>query len=295
MPEYLAQVLEFQLFTLAGTPVTLGTLVTALIILLVAYAISRVMQRSSVRLMNRQGLMRDAGTQAAVRRLLHYVVMLVGLGIALDTIGIDLGALFAAGAFFAVAIGFAMQNIAQNFVSGVILLMERSIKPGDILDVNGTVVRVSELRIRATLARTRDDEELIIPNSVLVQSTVKNYTLRDSVYRVRASVGVHYGSDLKLVFETLQHVAARQTWRTQDQDPRVLLLGFGNSSVDFEVSVWIDNPWDARVYLSQLNDALWWALKDAGITIAFPQLDVHFDDGVSVPARARGEGSRTSA
>src|SRR4030095_8726722 len=102
--------------------------------------------------------------------------IVVGLTLALHLAGIKLGAVFAAGAVFAVGLGFAMQNIAQNFVSGVILLVERSIEPGDVIEVNTQVVRVHQMGIRATLVRTLDDEDMIVPNSILVQTTVKNYT-----------------------------------------------------------------------------------------------------------------------
>jgi small-conductance mechanosensitive channel len=273
------EVLEWQLFTLSGTPITVGTLLMAALLILVSYAISRVVQQVISSTFERQQV-EDRGTLHVARRLVHYLIMLVGIGVALDTVGIQLTALFAAGAIFAVGIGFAMQNIAQNFVSGVILLIERTIKPGDVLEVEKTVVRVVQMGIRATLARTRDDEDLIIPNSVLVQSTVKNYTLRDSLYRLRVPVGVVYSSDMALVFKTLKAVADRQEWRRSEKEPLVMLTTFGNSSVDFEVSVWINDPWSARQAISKLHDAIWWALKDVGVTIAFPQLDVHFDPPV---------------
>jgi len=272
----LQRVLDWHLFELGGTPVTVITLVTALILVLVSYGLSHLIQRVLGRAMRRRQLA-DLGTVHVAQRLLHYTIMLVGVGVALDTMGIELGALFAAGAIFAVGLGFAMQNIAQNFVAGVILLIERSIKPNDVLEVEGLVVRVVQMGIRATLARTRDEEELIIPNGVLVQSTVKNYTLRDSLYRLRAQVGVVYGSDMAQVAQTLKAMADKLTWRRVEKDPLVLIIGFGDSSVNFEVSVWIDDPWSARPYMSKLNDAIWWALKDNDIVIAFPQLDVHFD------------------
>jgi len=282
--------LEWQLFTLSGTPITVGTLLTAAVLILVSYAISRFVQHVISSTLERRQV-EDRGTLHVARRLVHYLVMLVGIGVALDTLGIQLTALFAAGAIFAVGIGFAMQNIAQNFVSGVILLIERTIKPGDVLEVEKTVVRVVQMGIRATLARTRDDEDLIIPNSVLVQSTVKNYTLRDSLYRLRVPVGVVYGSDMALVFKTLQAVADRQDWRHHARDPLVLLTAFGNSSVDFEVSVWVNDPWSARQATSKLHDAIWWALAESGVTIAFPQLDVHFDPPVVESVRRLGSPS----
>ncbi|HEX9564722.1 MAG TPA: mechanosensitive ion channel domain-containing protein [Gemmatimonadaceae bacterium] len=268
--------LEIELFTLGGVPMTVGTLLTALLIIAIAWVGSRVLQRSVRRALERRGWAQD-GSISVGQRLAHYLVMLVATGIALDTAGIELATLFAAGAIFAVGLGFAMQNIAQNFVSGIILLIERSIKPGDILEVGGAVVKVERLGIRSTLARSRDEEQLIIPNSMLVQSTVKNFTLHDSLFRVRATVGVSYASDLEVVQDVLTRAARAVPWRQTAPDPRILLLGFGNSSVDYEVSVWVDDPWEARTLLSALNQAIWWGLKEAGVTIAFPQMDVHFD------------------
>lgn len=277
--ELLREILDFRIVEFGGTPVTVGSLLGSLLVVLFAYILSRTAQRVTARAMSERK-MAGRGTLIVVQRLLHYTIMLVGMGIALDTVGFKLGTLFAAGAIFAVGLGFAMQNIAQNFVSGIILLIERSIKPDDVLEVQGLVVRVIEMGIRSTLARTRDDEELIVPNSVLVQSSVKNYTLRDSVYRLRASVGVVYGSDMKLVLQTLTRVAERIEWRNQEYDPRVLMTAFGSSSVDFDVSLWIDDPWLAPMRRSELLQAIWWALKDVGVVIAFPQLDLHLDPPV---------------
>jgi len=134
--------------------------------------------------------------------------------------------------------------------------------------------------IRATIARSLDEEEIIVPNSAIVQSTVTNYTLRDSLYRLRCTVGVTYGSDMARVKEVLQKVAEGISWRTQMRDPMVLLTEFGNSSVNFEVSIWMEDPWRIRSARSEVHEGIWWAFREAGITIAFPQLDVHFDPPV---------------
>ena len=173
-----------------------------------------------------------------------------------------------------------MQNIAENFVSGIILLVERSIKPGDIIEVEKDVVKVIKMGIRSTLVRTRNEEELIVPNAILAQAMVKNFTFSDSSYLLKAQVGVTYDSDMKLVKEVLDKAANSVTWSDKSQTPRVLMTEFGDSSVNFSVFVWINEPWPARRFLSDLNETIWWSLKDAGITIAFPQLDVHFDPEV---------------
>jgi small-conductance mechanosensitive channel len=272
--------LDARLFEIGGTSITIATLVTFTLIVLVTIIISWVIQRGTTRALAVRGV-KDEGSVGVARRLVHYLVMAIGLGIGLQTMGIDISALFAAGAVFAIGLGFAMQNIAQNFVSGVILLLERAIKPGDVLRVEGQLVKVTKMAIRATHARTLDDEEIIVPNSAIVQSTVTNYTLRDSLYRLRCPVGVRYDSDMRVVRQTLEKVASEVPWRLKEKEPVVLLTEFGSSSVDFEVSVWIDDPWTARRMKSALFESIWWALEEAGVVIAFPQLDVHFDPPVN--------------
>ncbi|CAN5746433.1 hypothetical protein BH23GEM11_BH23GEM11_09410 [soil metagenome] len=156
------------------------------------------------------------------------------------------------------------------------------------------MVRVLKMGIRTTIARTRDDEEIIIPNATLVQSTVTNYTLDDPIFRVRADVGVHYGSDMREVRSALLRAAEQMDWRLQERAPVILLTDFGASSVDWQVSLWCDNAWKAPRVQSDLREAIWWALKEADIEISYPQMDVHFDRDVSagfarMSASANGE------
>jgi small-conductance mechanosensitive channel len=271
---------DVRLFELGGTPVTVATLVIFLIIVLVTLGVSRVL-RGVLERVARDRRVVDEGSIGVTSRLLHYAVLITGFAVALNTIGVNLTALFAAGAIFAVAIGFAMQNLTANFVSGVILLFERAVKPGDIVEVDGQMVRVTRMGIRATVARTLNEEDLIIPSSQLVQSTVKNFTLRDSIYRLGTTVGVTYESDMALVRKVLEETLDGLDWRSKKYEPAVLMREFGNSSVDFAISVWIADPWKRYRRLSDLHEAVWFALREAGVTIAFPQLDVHFDSPVT--------------
>jgi small-conductance mechanosensitive channel len=280
---------DVRLFEISGTPVTIATLAVFVIVLLATLLIAQLLQRLFVRAFTARG-QQDEGSIAASARLIRYGVWVTGLAVAVHSVGINLTALFAAGAVFAVAIGFAMQNIAQNFVSGVIVLAERAIKPGDVLEVDGRLVQVKDMGIRATIARTLDEEDIIIPNSQLVTTSVTNYTLRDSRYRLRARVGVTYSSDMARVREVLESTAAGLDWRSQEERPRILLVDFADSAVVWEVSVWMHSPWQMASRRSDLNEAIWWALKDAGITIAFPQVDVHFDPPVSAALETLGAG-----
>lgn len=288
------EVLHVELIKIGTTEVTVSTLLTAVLVLVLSFWLSRLIRRAMVRRV-KESSVPERGSMAVTARLVHYTIVLVGIGIALSTLGVQLGALFAAGAVFAVAIGFAMQTISQNFVAGVILLFERSIKPGDIVEVEGRIMSIRELGIRATIARGLNEEDLIIPNSVLVQATVKNYTLRDALYRIDAEVGVTYGSDMADVRRVLEETAQAVEWRTRDNDPVILMKEFGASSVNFVVSVFTENPWNLRQQRSALNEAIWWALKEAGITIAFPQLDVHVDRALTQALARRGSASAGDA
>jgi len=270
--------LDFTLFRIGNTPLTVGTLLTAFATVLVTLVVTAALDRFVKRRFAAQGVAGKGGAVAV--QLLHYATLAVGFSIAAQTIGINLSALFAAGAVFAIGFGFAMQNIAQNFVAGVIILVERTIRPGDIIEVEGQVARVEEIGIRSTRVRTRFDVDIIVPNALLVQTNVKNYTLSDSDYRVHIDVGVTYAADVPTVADILQRAATTISWRVATKPPIVLLTAFGNNAVNFEVSVWCDDPWSARIRQSELSIAIWRALKAANITIAFPQIDVHFDPWV---------------
>jgi small-conductance mechanosensitive channel len=283
MNEFLLSVkgfLDLELFRIGETMISISTLFSVLIILSVTFVVSRILRRLVMRGLARGGA-KQVGT-GSLAGIIHYVVLVTGVGIAMNVAGIDLGALFAAGAILAVAVAFAVQSVAQNFVAGMVLLTERSIKPGDLLEVEGRVVRVLEIGIRASFVRTRDAEDLIVPNSVLTQTTVKNYTLRDSDYRIRIPVGVVYGSDMKNVKEVLFRAARRVSakWEAHGQEPQVLMQEFGNHSVIWDVSIWIDDPWERRVATSELHEAIWEEFQANGIVIAFPQLDLHLDPPV---------------
>ncbi len=265
--------LNVELFELGGTSVTLATLLGAVMVVLVATTFSWLVRRAVQRTFRRRKV-EDEGTRAVVEKLLHYLIMMMGFGIALQTLGIDLGTLFAAGAVFAVGIGFAMQTVIQNFVSGVILMLERSITPEDVLDVDGTIVRVKRMGIRSTVAVTLDGEDLLLPNSTIVQNKVKNLTLDANEVRVNVSVGVSYSSDVDEVLATLRQVA-EQVHDSTTNTPLVFFRDFGDSALIFDVAVWTRDPWTVRKLRSQMRIATWRALRAKQIVVAFPQLDVH--------------------
>lgn len=270
------RIIKHPLFTVQGQALTLIDVATFVAILSMTVLSARFLSRAARRALQARGV-EDPGTHAIARRLIRFSVLAVGIGTAITNLGFDLSAVFAAAAVLGVGIGFAFQGVAQNFISGLLLLFERSIKPGDILEVDGRVVRVEDLRIRATVARTRNDDQVIIPNSALAQGTVTNFTMSDTSYRIQLTVGVAYASDMARVRACLERAALGLDGRLASREPVVLMKAFAASAVNFEVSVWIDDPWRARRALSDLHEAVWWSLKEEEITIAFPQVDVHLD------------------
>ncbi len=259
---------------IGGVSITGATVITSMLIILLAFIVARLVRRAMIRF-SRSRSVSQAGSVAVSAKLIQYVIIGLGFVIAVQNAGINLTALFAAGAVFAVAIGFAVQNITANFAAGMVLLFERSLKPGDVVRVGEQFGTIKALGIRATRVRGLDEEDMLVPNTQLVQSTVINYTLTDALYRLHVPVGVSYDSDMKQVREVLEEVAVSTVWRSKARDPLVFMSEFGDSAVLFDVLVWTEDPWNRAQLRSQLHEAVWFALKEAGITIAYPQLDVH--------------------
>jgi small-conductance mechanosensitive channel len=237
-------------------------------------------------------------TLRVFRRISWSVTVIVVLFSIFHTLGVDLSAVFTTGGLFAVAFAFAMKNLSENLVSGVIVRLERTIKPGDILETEGLMVKVLRINFRATIVRTKDERNLVIPNAQLVQSTIKNYTYRDALCRVAATVGIPYDADYQQVQSTLEDICAALDWNSSHKESKVRLSQFGESAVQFKVYVWIDNPWDLGQRQSQLTAAIWQGLRQAHIDIAFPQLDVHMDGDLTtksgVSSRSESGSRRTS-
>lgn len=268
--------LQVQLFELGGRPVTLATLCVVTIIIGVALSVSRLLRFAVHRALVRRGVA-EGRRLRSIERLIGYVLMIVATIVALETAGIDLRAVIAATAVFAVGIGLAVQGIAVNFVSGVILLVEQSIKIDDIIEVDGQFCRVMNLGIRATRVRTLFEEDILVPNSALVQQPIKNLTLHDSLIRISVNVGVSYASDPEHVRATLEKVATVYEHGDKTHPPLVLLNDFGDNALIYEVSVWTHDPWAHRKHRSKLREDILRAFSREKIEIAYPQLDVHLE------------------
>src|SRR6266545_2122549 len=239
----------------------------------------------------------DRALQYAIAQIISNVVLVVGVLIVLENTGIHLGALAVFAGAVGVGVGFGLQNIASNFISGLVILAERPITIGDRVEVAGITGQVKHIRARSTVIRTNDNIMMIVPNTKFIDSPVTNWTYGDRRVRFRIPVGVAYGSDVNKVREALIAVAHENPHTLKEPAPSVFLEQFGENSIDFKLVVW-SSEMSARPsrYRSDLNFAIAGKFREAGIEFPFPQRDLHIRDGVlkveNVAAEEKAERSQ---
>jgi small-conductance mechanosensitive channel len=270
------RIFEAQLFKLGETPITLIAIIELVLIIVVAFFVSKIVRKFfRRRVLSRFKL--DDGSQFVILRLIHYVLMVIGLLLAINVVGIQLTSLAVIFGLIGVGIAFGLQNITSNFVSGVILLFEPSVDVGDYIQVGEIIGRVSSINMRSTTIITPENITLIVPNSRFIEETVTNWSVGDLKIRTSVRVGVAYGSDTELVTRLLLKAAEDHPTVLPSPEPDVLFNEFGDSSLNFELRVWIPNPnpGTRKKVISDLNYAVDAAFRESKITIPFPQRDVH--------------------
>ena len=217
----------------------------------------------------------DPGVRFSINRLITLAFVFVGFLIALGVLGFKLTQLTIIISALGVGIGFGLQGVFNNFICGLILLFEQPIRVGDAIEFQGQWAEVKKIGLRSTQIRSYDFADVIVPNSDLISSQVTNWTLSSRMVRIRIPVGVAYGSDVPLVIETLLACAKDHTGVAARPEPKVLLLKFGDSALDFELRVWIANFDDSLRVQSEMHQQIEQQFRVKGIEIAFPQRDVH--------------------
>ena len=223
----------------------------------------------------------DRSLQYAIAQIISNIVLVIGVFFVLENTGIHLAALTVFAGAVGVGLGFGLQNIASNFISGLVILTERPITIGDRVEVAGIAGQVEHIRARSTVIRTNDNIMMIVPNTKFIDSPVTNWTYGDRRVRFRIPVGVAYGSDVNKVRDALLAVAHENPHTLNEPAPGVFLEQFGDSSIDFKLMVW-SSEMSARPsrYRSDLNFAIAEKFREVGIEFPFPQRDVHIRDGV---------------
>ena len=255
-------------------PITLWNLVQSAVILILTYIAAKNLPGFlEVFVLSRAGI--DAGTRYAVRTILGYVIIAVGIVIGFDRLGLQWSQLRWIVTGLSVGIGFGLQKIIANFISGLIILFERPIRIGDYVTIGEQSGTVSRIKIRATTLSDLDNREILIPNEALISERVTNWTLSNSVTRLIIPVGIAYGSDTDKARDIMLDALKANPKVLDTPAPNVLFTGFGDSSLDFQLRVFLSNFEDRWPVTHTIHTEVNKALEAAGISIPFPQTDLH--------------------
>jgi small-conductance mechanosensitive channel len=273
MRTWLGKVFDFHIMG-GSSEATLGGLLGFFVIILVGYGIA-----NAIRFFFREEFLRrfhlSRGLPELIASIIYYLLMLIVVLAAVNAAGVELNKFTVLTGAFGVGIGFGLQNIINNFVSGLILQFERPIHIDDILEVDNNTGRVTRIGIRSSTIRTFQGAEVIIPNATLISNKVINWTLSESQRRRELPVGVAYGSDPKTVLKILRDAAARHELVLTKPEPMVYFTGFGDSALNFELHFWVMQENNGLQITSEVALAAMQMFEGAGIEIPFPQRDLH--------------------
>jgi small-conductance mechanosensitive channel len=281
-----ANIWRAELFRVGGAPVLVSSVVLAALLIAIGYVVSRVGSRGLARVAARRASLAP-GAAFAIQTLSFYILFVAFVFTSLNVVSFPLTVFTIAGGAVAIGIGFGSQNVMNNFISGLILLFERSIRTGDLVSVGGAHGVVEYIGARSTRIRGPDNTQMVVPNSQLVENSLINFTLSDDIQRTGIVVGVAYGSPVRDVERLLRQAVTDQDGIIADRPPQVLFNDFGDNALIFEALFWIR----ARTVLERrkIESAIRFRIDDlfraAGITIAFPQRDVHIDVGRPLDVR----------
>lgn len=223
----------------------------------------------------------NAGMQVALVKLSKFLLLVLAFMLALDAVGIDLTALTVFGGALGVGLGFGLQRIASNFISGFIVLFDRSIRPGDVITIGDKFGWVQELRARYVVVRDRDGVDRLIPNETLITNEVINWSFGDRNVRLKIPVSISYDNDPEQALALLLEAAKTNPRVLAEPAPGTRLIEFGDSGIKLELRVWIQDPESGLASVrSDINLAIWRAFKAAGIVIPYPQRDLHIRSGL---------------
>lgn len=280
--------LQVPLVTLGDTTITLWTVLYLVVLVLALFWASGVVRRILVRTL-RSGNRVEVGIAQSIGTMVRYALVLVGLLIIVQTAGINLTTLNVLAGAVGIGVGFGLQTIAANFISGLILLVGRPIKVGDRIEVGGADGEgiegdVMEIGARATTVLTNDNIAIIVPNTQFVEQAVVNWSHTDRRVRFKIPVQVAYGTDVRMAERLLIAVAQRDPDVLESPPPSVRFLAFGDSGINLELRAWSSSQIHRKgLLISNLNFAIYESFATEGIEVPFPQRVVHLRGGVPAP------------
>jgi len=287
---YLSHLSSYKIFEINNTPITVFSVAMFVVFFIGVFIFSRILNRLILR-----NILIKFDIERSIRynmvRISHYIVMLIGTILAFQFIGIDLSGLAVIAGLLSVGIGFGLQNITSNFISGIILLFERPIKVGDRVTIGDVIGDVIAINMRSTAVQTLSNITIIVPNSEFISQKVTNWSHGDPKIRVDVEIGVSYNSDLDKVIEALHEVAREHPESLSRPSPDVLLAGFGDSAWNMLLRIWVASPENYYRFRSQINCDIVRKFRERNIEIPFPQRDLHIRTPLPVPFRPESPAS----
>lgn len=272
--KWLENILDFKLIELKGFNLT----VTNILMLLVIFVVAKLLIRSIELLIKRRLAKKkvvDEGRSTSITQLFKYILYVLAVFIAIESLGIDVSIIFGVFAALGLGIGFALQDVFKDLISGIIILFEGNVSVGDILEVEGLVGVVKKINLRTSLIRTRDGVYIVIPNSKVVNEKVINWSTNTKITRFNVAIGVAYGSDIEKVRALLIEAAQKNEMVANRPGPVVFFKNFGDSSLNFELHFWLLDTWQTELVKSDLRFVIDKLFRENNIQIPFPQRDVH--------------------
>ncbi len=277
--ETIKNFIEYEIFTIGERSYTVATILSVFVIiavtLFIVWAVKKALSRKKIKNKYEQGNLH------ALYQIIKYVIWIIAVLLLLETIGVKINALLAGSAALLVGIGLGLQHTFNNFVSGIILLFEGSLRVGDIIEVDGDVVKMERIGLRTSTAINRNDVRIIIPNDVITSNKVINWSHQSELTRFSITVGVAYGSNVNLVLQLLEESAAEHPKVTNKDSVLARLINFGNSSLDFEVLFFSLDTFQIENTKSDIRKTINEKFIEHSVTIPFPQMDVHIKSNSS--------------
>ncbi|MFT5184647.1 MAG: small-conductance mechanosensitive channel [Flavobacteriales bacterium] len=274
----LTEIVQYKIVQYGEHSVTVFDLIQIALIFLVVQGLVIVIGKALKRAVRSSDRI-DEAKRYTVLKLVKYVLYTLGLALALQSVGVNLNALLFGSAALLVGLGLGIQHIFNDMVSGLFILFEGIVKVGDVVEIEGMIARVMHIDIRTTKVVNRDGNYLIVPNSHFTSNKLHNWSMENKASRFQIEVGVAYGSDTKLVKRILTDCAQEHSGVLAEKPVRVDFIDFGESSLNFRIYFWAFRSWEIDVDLSDIRFAIDEAFRENGISIPFPQRDLHIKSG----------------
>ena len=265
--------LSTPLTTVQGTNLSLIDLLITVGTVLLFYILARAAAgQFQKRLESRLKL--TATNRRLIRTVIFLSILFAGVYTSLSSLGVNLSIFLVPLSALSIGLGLGLQNLASNYIAGLVLMTEGTIRDGDVIEVDDIRGTVQEMSLRTTVVKTFGNTEVIVPNSLMVSQRLDNWTKSDQILRIESQIGVAYGSEISVVHEILHTHIVKHSAVLSDPEPRTFLVEFADSALLFRIQYWIDDPSQRLSSLSEILEDIYLGLQEQGISIPFPQRDV---------------------